>query len=360
MWGWEGATTPVGSGFLLYWSTASMLTEAVDGTLYYDEPFRAFEYNGGVHLTDSVLWCDCDRRNDLVFISHSHADYIGKNRRILATDKTVRVLTRGTGKIDALRSPYRRQFTLGPLALEMFPSGHVFGAAQLLIVRDDRRLVYTSDVNPRKTLTAETGEVVPCDTLVIPATFGRPTYIFPPRDEMIQGLRKFVDDCLNDKTTPVLIANQIGLAQEIMQIFGTAGYRLRVHRSIYDVAKIYRELGMSLPNARRFQGAPAKDEIAIFPPILRNHSSIRKLKRHRTAMVDGKALDEAYVFRSKVDAAFALSDAAGHDELLKFVAATGASEVFLSDGYVDEFAQDLRNAGIRAYPLVKPKQLSLF
>ena len=337
-----------------------MLRGAVDRTLYYDEPFRAFEYNGGVHLTDSVLWCDTDRRNDLVFISHSHADYIGKNRRILATDKTVRVLTRGTGKIDALTSPYRRQFTLGPLALEMYPSGHVLGGAQLLIVRDDRRLVYTSDVNPRASLTAETGEPVPCESLVIPATYGLPLYIFPPKEGVIEAIRKFVDDCLNDRTTPVLLANHIGVAQELMQIFGTAGYRLRVHRSIYDIAKIYRELGLSLPNARRFQGVPAKDEVVIFPPILRNHSSIRKLKRHMTAMVDGRALDEAYVFRSKVDAAFPLSDTAGHDELLTFIRATGASEVFLSDGYIDEFSQDLRNAGVRAFPLVKPKQLALF
>ena len=295
-----------------------------------------------------------------MFISHSHADYIGKNRRILATDKTVRVLTRGTGKIDALTSPYRRQFTLGPLTLEMFPSGHVLGAAQLLIVRDGRRLVYTSDVNPRASLTAETGEPVPCEALVIPATYGRPQYVFPPREQVLERIHQFVDDCLNDRTTPVFIANQIGLAQELMQSLGTAGHRMRVHRSIYDVAKIYRELGLSLPNARRFQGAPAKDEIVIFPPILRNHSTIRGLKKHKTAMVDGRALDEAYVFRSKVDRAFALSDAAGHDELLTFIAATGASEVFLSDGYVDEFAQDLRNAGVRTFPLVKPKQLSLF
>ena len=351
---------PRGLGFLLSHRLAPMLGRAVERTLYYDEPFRTFEYNGGVHLTDSVLWCDTDRRNDLVFISHSHADYIGKNRRILATDKTVRVLTRGTGKIDALTSPYRRQFTLGLLALQMFPSGHVLGGAQLLIVRDGQRLVYTSDVNPRKSLTAETGEPIPCDTLVIPATYGRPNYIFPPRDEVVESINRFVDECLNDRTTPVLIANQIGLAQELMQIFGVAGYRLRVHRSIYDVAKIYRELGLSLPNARRFQGPPAKDEIVIFPPILRNHSSIRKLKRHRTAMVDGRALDEAFVFQSKVDAAFALSDAAGHDELMDFVRATGASEVFLSDGYVDEFGQDLRNVGVRTFPLLKPEQLTLF
>ncbi|MEL7368170.1 MAG: MBL fold metallo-hydrolase [Myxococcota bacterium] len=332
----------------------------MDRPMYYDEPFRAFEYNGGVHLTDSVLWCDTDRRNDLVFISHSHADYVGKHRRILATDKTVRVLTRGTGKIDALTSPYRRKFTLGPLSLQMYPSGHVLGAAQLLIVRDDQRLLYTSDINPRESLTAEQSEVVPCDVLVIPATYGRPQFKFPPREEVIARLSKRVDDCLSDKTTPVLIANPIGLAQELMQIFGTAGHRLRVHRSIYDVAKIYRELGVSLPNARRFQGVPAKDEIVIFPPILRNHTSIRKLKKHRTIMVDGRALDDAYVFASKVDEAFALSDTAGYDELLAFIKQTGAAEVFLSDGYIDEFAQDLRDAGIRAFPLVKPKQLSLF
>ncbi len=328
--------------------------------LSFGEPVREFEYNGGIHLTDSILWCDADRRTDLSFISHAHNDFIGKNRRILATDKTVRIITRASGKVEALTSPYRRSFTLGPLTMEMHPAGHVLGSAQLLITRNDKRLVYTSDINPRQTATAERAKPIPCDTLVIPATYGLPIYRFPPREEVHQQIRAFVERCLEDKATPVLIANQIGTSQELMRLLGEAGFRLRVHRSIYDVAKVYRELGVSLPGSRRFAGTPARDEVVIFPPILRKHASIRKLRKSQTALVSGNAADQGYVFRHRVDAAFVLSDTADYEDLITFIIETGASEVYLSSGFIDELSADLRARGVRVYSLVKPEQLSLF
>jgi putative mRNA 3-end processing factor len=334
--------------------------ERKSDSIYFDEPYREFEHSGGIHLTGSILWCDSDRRHDQTFISHAHVDEVGKNRRILATDKTVKILTRGTGKIDALMSPYKRSFTLGPLELEMHPAGHVLGSAQLLIVRDGRRIVYTSDVNVRQTATAERASPVECDVLAIPATYGAPQFRFPPREEVLERIKQFVDDCLNDRATPVLIANPIGTAQELMHFFGKNEYRMRVHRSIYDVAKIYRELGVTINNARRFQGTPARDEVVLFPPILRKHASIRKLKKYKTAIVTGRTMDEAWVYRHRVDAAFPLSDAADHDELVEFIKDTGASEIYLTGGYVEELSAELRAEGFKVYSLVPPEQLSLF
>ena len=126
---------------------------------YFDEPFRDFEFVGGLHLTNSILWFDADRKRDLVFVSHAHGGSIGKNRRILATDKTIRIVTRKSGKIDALTSPYKRGFTIGPLRLEMHPAGHVLGSAQLLVERNDRRLVFAPDVCIRKSATIERAAV---------------------------------------------------------------------------------------------------------------------------------------------------------------------------------------------------------
>ncbi len=331
-----------------------------DGSLFFDEPYRELEYNGGIHLTGSILWCDADRRRDLTFISHSHVDEIGKNRRILTTDKTYKIITRGTGKIDALTSPYKRSFTLGPLELQMHPAGHVLGSAQLLVVRDGRRIIYTSDVNVRQTATSERATPVPCDVLAIPATYGVPMFRFPPREEVLAAIKRFVGDCLEDRATPVLIANPMGTAQELMHVLGKADHRMRVHRSIYDLAKIYRELGVSIVNARRFQGTPARDEVVIFPPILRKHASIRKLKKYRTAIVTGRAMDESWVYRHRVDAAFPLSDTVDHDELVSFIRETGASEIYLSGGYVEELSAELRQAGCKVYSLVPPQQLTLF
>ena len=329
-------------------------------SLFFDGPFREFEYNGGVHLADSVLWCDADRRHDLTFISHAHENYIGKSRRILTTDKTVQMLTRGTGKIEALTSPYRRSFALGPLQLELHPAGHVLGSAQLLVVRDGRRIVYTNDINVRKTLTVEQARPVPCDVLAIPATYGLAAYRFAEREAVLTEIRGFVDAALEERATPVLIANQIGTSQELICALGRAGYRLRVHRSIYDVAKIYKQHGVPLPNTRRFQGTPARDEVVIFPPILRRHASIRKLRKYRTAIVSGKAVDPGFAARHRVDGAFALSDTADHADLLGFIKDTGAREVYLVSGFVEELAQELRNLGIKAFSLVKPRQLALF
>lgn len=323
------------------------------------EPEHAFEYTGGIHLTGSILWCDCDRRRELVFLSHAHADFIGKNRRILATDKTVKILTRASGKVEALTSPYKRRFTLGPLSLEMHPAGHVLGSAQLLIERNNRRIVYTSDVSTRPSGTVEKARPVPCDVLAIPATYGLPIYRFPPRDEVAEQIKRFVERCFEEHATPVLIAEQIGTSQELMRILGEGGFKLRVHGSIYDIAKIYRELGVSLPGSRRFAGTPARDEVVIFPPILRKHASIRKLKKSKTAIISGRAVEPGFAFQQRVDEAFALADAADHHELVDFIKETGAQEIYLSDGYVDAFAEELRGLGHRVFPLVPPVQLKL-
>lgn len=324
------------------------------------EPFREFEYAAGIHLTDSILWCDADRRRDLVFLSHAHSDYIGKNRRILATDKTVKILTRASGKVDALTSPYRRRFTLGPLSLEMHPAGHVLGSAQLLIERGGRRIVYSCDVSTRPTSTVEKAKPVACDVLALPATYGLPIYKFPPREEVVERIKKFIERCFEEHATPVLFAEQIGLSQELMSSLGQAGFKLRVHGSIYDVAKIYRELGVTLPGSRRFSGTPSRDEVVIFPPILRKDAAIRKLKKFKSAIVSGRAVEPGFAFTQRVDEAFPLANCADHDELLAFIKETGAQEIYLTEGYMEEFATELRAIGYRAFPVLPPQQLKLF
>ncbi|MBI4816713.1 MAG: MBL fold metallo-hydrolase [Deltaproteobacteria bacterium] len=325
-----------------------------------EDPRRTFELVGGVHLTGTVLWFDCEHRADLTFLSHAHADFAGKNRRILATDKTLRILTRKSGRIEALTSPYKHPFTLGPLTIEMHPAGHVLGSAQLLVEKDGRRIVYTSDVSTRPSATVERGKPVECDVLVIPATYGSPIYRFPPRSEVVESIRAFVTRCFEEQATPVLLAEQIGISQELIRVLGDAGIKLRVHGSIYEIAKIYREFGVVLPNSRRFQGTPARDEVVIFPPILKKHAAIRKLKKSKTAFVTGRAVEPGFAAKNRIDAAFALDNAPDHAELLEIIDATGANEIYLSGGFVEELGSQLRQKGKKVYSLVQAEQLKLF
>jgi len=327
---------------------------------FFDQPFRELEHtSGGLHLADSVLWFDADRRRELSFISSAHADFVGKNRRILATEATVRILTRGSGRIEALTSPYRRSFALGPLELQMHPAGRMLGSAQLLVKRDGRRILYTNDFVTHRLSTCERAKPIECDVLALPATYGRADFRFPEREEVSSQIVDFVDRSFEDKSTPVLLAPPLGVAQELIYLLGKRGIRIRAHRAIHDVAKVYAELGVDLLSAKRLQGKPARDEVVLVPPILRHSSAIKKLDRYRTALVSGRAVEPHYVFHMRVDHAFALGEAADHAELIEFVERCRPEEVYLTSGYVEELAADLRAWGRRVYPLVRPEQLNL-
>ncbi|MGF1508766.1 MAG: hypothetical protein ACFB9M_04600 [Myxococcota bacterium] len=323
-------------------------------------PWREFEWSGGVHLTDSVLWFDADRRRDMAFISSAHADFIGKHRRILATEETVRILTRGSGRVDALTSPYRRPFVLGALELEMFPAGRMLGAAQLRVTRGERRLLYTNDFLSQRLSTAERARPVECDAVALPATFGSRHFRFPEREEVLEKILSFIDDTLENKGVPVLLVPPMGPAQELMYLLGKRGYRLRAHRSIYDVGRAYIQLGCNLLGVKRLQGHPARDEVIVVPPILRHDTTVRNIKNHRLALISGRALEPGFAYRTRVDAAFPLAEAADHKELLEFVTSCGPEEVYLTHAPDEDLADALRTRGIRVHSLVRPEQLALF
>jgi Cft2 family RNA processing exonuclease len=235
----------------------------------------------------------------------------------------------------------------------------MLGAAQLLVQRDGRRILYTNDFHVAKQSTCERAKPMACDVIALPATYGHPHYVFPEREEVLEELVAFVDRAFEEKHTPVLIAPPLGVAQEVMYFLGKRGVRLRAHRSIHEVAKVYTELGVNLLSVKRLGAKPARDEVVIVPPILRHSTQVRKIERHRTALVSGRALEPDHVFHMRVDAAFPLAEAADHDQLISFVRETGAAEVYLTSGFVDPLAEALREGGRKVFPLVRPEQLPL-
>jgi len=70
-------------------------------------------------------------------------------------------------------------------------------------------VIYTSDVCTRPMATVEKAKPIPCDVLAIPATYGLPLYRFPPREEVVVAIKRFIERCFEDHATPVMIAEQI-------------------------------------------------------------------------------------------------------------------------------------------------------
>jgi putative mRNA 3-end processing factor len=326
---------------------------------FFGAPFRDFQHAGGVHVTGTRLWCDAARKNGLNFLSSARAGEVGKNRRVLCTEGTHRLATRGRGKLEALIAPYDQPLTVGELELSLHPAGHVLGAAQVRIVREGRVLVYAGEIYTRPSATALAAEPVRCDALALHATLARPDIAFPPREDVLKEICDFVDASLAERRTPVLLAQPVGVAQELVVHLGRAGYRLRLQRSIADVAKIYAALDVTVPDYKRFTNRVSRGEVLLFPPILRTSLS-RLVPEARVALVGPRAVDAAHVHQLAVAGAFALSDVADRADRLAFVEATGAKEIYLTGGDVESFGAELRRRGLRVHNLLPREQLELF
>jgi len=317
----------------------------------------------GLHLSGTPLSLDAKRKSPLSFVSHGHSDHIARHERTIATSATLRFMEHRLGTVHApLPVPFGRPFELGALTLELLPAGHILGSAQIRVIRDDgRRIVYTGDLNVVPSLTAEPVQVAECDTLVIESTFGHPRYVFPPREEVLGQVESWVRRHQERGAVPVLLAYALGKSQEAMKYLSDRGFRLVAHASIYEVTKLYAELGVSIEPLRLFDGRVEPGEVLFFPPHQARGGALAPFWPRATAVLTGWAVDGAGACRRYgADVAFPLSDHADCPSLVRYVKATGARDVITLHGFAEELAQVLRAEGVDARALGPPKQLALF
>jgi len=318
------------------------------------------EYNQGIHVLDSILWLDAPRKTDLCFISHAHVDPAGLHKKVLASEATAALLRKKIGRGRALTSPFHRRFSLGELDLELHPAGHMLGASQIRITCEGGRLVYTGDFQLQPSRTAGRAEVLECDVLVMRAIYGLPGQVFPDRQEVEAKLVAWARRTLDDGELPVVFASPVGKAQELASVFSHHGLPVGVHKSIHQVCRIYRAMGVPLPDVRCLRTSPEKGEVVIFPPHLRQSKAIASLKRARSCVATGRAPDGPDPGEHSPDVAFVLSGHADHPALLRYVRESGARKIRLSGPAAAPLSAELVAAGYDAAVLQPSEQMALF
>jgi putative mRNA 3-end processing factor len=329
-----------------------------------------FEFHNGLHLKNTVLWFDAPRPRQLCFISHANVSHALVHQKILTTDKTAELL-RALAAVDgrgrrvhephALVTPYRRLFSIGQLTLELFPSGHLLGSASLLLQHQGSTIVYAGDINPRKSPLTDRLEARHCEVLALPCRFSQRRFVFPPFEQVAQGILRFANDCLGRGETPIFFCSPLGEAQEVAHLLLQAGVPLRAHRRIYGVSLVYERAGLSLlQGLRRYSGPSGSAEALLWPIALRHSPALAKLQNVRTAFISGMALDEETRSRMGCEAAFALSNHADYGGLLEYVRACQPKEVVLTRGAAIELREDLLALGIKVSGVGPPHQMELF
>jgi hypothetical protein len=326
---------------------------------------HAFTYRAGVRLRGTIVACDATAGSDLIFLSHARALDArathalprghGGKRRILTTDLTLALLG-GPGerlRPHALLAPLGRPFTLGALRLELFPSGLMPGAASLLCEVGGRRVVYAGPVG------AEPGaEVRTADALCLSATFGARHFRFPPRAEALAEVATVVTDALARGSAPVVLVDTLAAALDVGATLGARGVGVRVHRSVMQVAAAFRGAGQPAPMVQRFDGRLRPNEALLWPWSAWPAARLGALDDPTVVLASPRAVEsggQAAGLRGVV-----LAEQADFAGLLRYVAASGASEVALVGAPGDELPDALHERGVVAYRLGPPRQIGLF
>lgn len=318
------------------------------------------EFTGqGIYLADLDLWLDPREERHRAWISHAHRDHAGcVHREVYATAETLEFYRlRHAEALEgaALRAvPYGQPWELAGARLTAYPSAHVLGAAQLLVEHRGERLLYTGDIKLRAPLCGRVTEIVRADRLIIESTFGLPVFHFLTREQARERIVSFARQAFEEGRRPVLLAHELGRAQEIAYVLCQAGVPAAVYESAAGYMESYADAGFPAPGWMRWDGGAPPDAALIVPPRFRAALALRGL-RLRIAYVSGwAALDNARA-RTGAEELIPYSDHADFEELLELVEATGAREVDVVHGYTEAFARILTLRGRLARAPERPR-----
>ncbi|HEY4639403.1 MAG TPA: ATP-dependent DNA ligase, partial [Candidatus Udaeobacter sp.] len=241
----------------------------------------------------------------------------------------------------------------------LLPAGHIFGSAQCLVFAGEETLLYTGDFKLRPGKSAEQAEWRHADTLVMETTFGVPRYRFPPTKEVVDRMVAFCSETIDAGEVPVLLGYSLGKAQEILCALEGAGLTPMLHGSVFQMTRIYEQLGQSFCKYVRYNRNDVAGKVLICPPSVNRSIMLENIPRKRVALISGWAVDPQAVYRYQVDAAFPMSDHADYDDLLRYVELVQPRRVLTLHGFAAAFASDLRARGIEAWALTQENQMEL-
>ncbi|MDB4967701.1 MAG: mRNA 3-end processing factor [Myxococcales bacterium] len=336
-------------------------------------PPDAFVFADGARVAGTEIYCDARRcpPSATAFVSHAGAPRLrgGAEVRLITTDRTralraVEVTPRGQAAAT-LVTPFGRPFAMGRLRLELLPSGHAPGAAQLYVESDGRRVAFCGPLNPTPGRFPEAPQVRAADALCIEAPLAACGRKLPPRAEVEAQLLARVARALDDGVTPVVLAPALGAAEEVVALLGGAGHAVRVHTRIAAWLGAYARIGIptASPTVKRFRGSPAKGEVVVWPFDERHAAAIGRLRQSVLFVVSGLALDPEWAARLRVEAAFPLADHGDLPSLVAYARAAEARDVWLTSGMSEVALRAFAAAGITAHALTAQRpmeQMALF
>ncbi|MFX1563081.1 MAG: MBL fold metallo-hydrolase [Promethearchaeota archaeon] len=302
----------------------------------------------------------------IICVSHAHSDHTAGLRSSItkfATPETLDIYKALGGRTTRVR-PINTGDTIqlsDDVTLTALHAGHMLGAVQFAIERNNTRLVYTGDFNLNPMLTTEKAKCHPCDILLIEATYGRPQALFPPLEKVYAEIVEWISHELKKSKIPAFQVYATGKAQEIIRLINKfLTIPVIVDSKIAKVSGVYRNHNIPL----EYHSANSK----IGREIIRDggfvYLSSRRISKQQLPfhqrIVRAVATGWAQIFPMKnADKAFVLSAHADFQQLLQYVHEAKPKAVYLTHGDTITFGAVLDKLKIKRVIPHERKQLRL-
>jgi len=290
-------------------------------------------------------------------ITHGHSDHARPGHgAVLATAETLDLMRlrygeNFAGSVQVIR--YGEPLGLDGVTVSFHPAGHVLGSAQILVQAGGLRIVASGDYKDVADPTCRPFEPVRCDLFITEATFGLPVFRHgDPRAEIEKLLRSVA---LFPERAHLVGAYSLGKAQRVIALLRAAGCDrpIYLHGAVEAITRYYaRGIGLGeLPLARDADRSNLAGAIAICPPWALNDRWSRRFPDPVTAFASGWMRIRARARQRGIALPLVISDHSDWDGLTATIAATGASEIWVTHGAEDALVYWCRTRGLAARPL---------
>jgi putative mRNA 3-end processing factor len=311
----------------------------------------------GVCCKRGSFHVDPTRPVDKAVITHGHSDHARAGHgAVLATQETLDLMRLRCGEnfagtTQAIR--YGESVRLDGVTVTFHPAGHVLGSAQVAVEAGGLRIVASGDYKDVPDPTCTPFALVPCDVFITEATFGLPVFRHGDPDGQIARLLRSV--ALFPERAHLVGAYSLGKAQRVIALIRKAGYDkpIWLHGAMEKITRYYAQR-MDLGELQLVSGAKKAElggAIAIAPPSSLTDLWSRRFPDPVTAFASGWMRVRARARQRGIELPLVISDHADWDGLTATIAATGASEVWVTHGQEDALVHWSVTHGLKARPL---------
>ena len=306
---------------------------------------------GGFHI-------DPTRPVEKALITHGHSDHARAGHgAVLATQETLDIMrlrygANFAGTTQAIR--YGEKLSLDGTQVSFHPAGHVLGSAQIRVACGGMTIVASGDYKDVPDPTCAPFELVPCDVFITEATFGLPVFRHHDAEGEIAKLLHSV--ALFPERAHLVGAYSLGKAQRVIAMIRTSGYdkTIYLHGAMEKITRYYESRGIDLGPLELVRGAKKADlagHITLCPPSAMGDLWSRRFPDPVFAFASGWMRVRARARQRGVTLPLVISDHADWGGLTATIAATGASEIWVTHGQEDALVHWCTSRGLKARPL---------